>query len=330
MNKISDKTTHLNSTCKICDNDKDNTVYSAKEMMYGFRDEFHYFQCQQCECLQIGEFPENISKYYPENYYSFNEYDGKKFKGLSGSIKRKKYASLITGSKSKQRIMRMFSGNGNYTIFQGLDVDKNTKILDVGCGNGKSFLYPLAEIGFRNIRGCDPYLKKSLSYENGLQIDKSNLFDIKGQWKIITYHHSFEHVPDPKEQMKKVYELLEPGGVCILRVPTVSSYAWEHYRTNWAQLDAPRHYFLHSQKSMKMLGDLSNLELYKNSYDSTHFQFTGSEKYINDTALSKPRPKGLVNLIQRKMKKTQFKKKAKLLNKEGRGDQAAFFFRKKA
>lgn len=314
--------------CRICNNCENNTQFTVREMMFGFRDEFLYFQCNKCDCLQIGEFPDDISKYYPDNYYSFGGYIGKKFKGFSGIIKRKQYSLLVTGSKFYQRVMGLFSGNNDYYIFQGLNINKNTRILDVGCGNGKNFLYPLAEIGFKNLQGCDPFLETSLSYDNGLQVDNSNIFEIKGTWDIITYHHSFEHIPDPLEHMKKVYDLLEPGGVCIVRIPTVSSFAWEHYGINWVQLDAPRHFFLHSIKSMQLLGEQSKLELYQKVYDSNYFQFAGSEKYINDTPLRTPRPKGFMHMIRRKIKKQEYHKKAELLNKENKGDQAAFFFRK--
>lgn len=316
------------TVCKICNNSENNTQFNTREMMFGFRDEFLYFQCNNCNCLQIDEFPNDISKYYPENYYSFGAYKGKTFKGLSGIIKRKQYSLLITGSKVSQKVMSLFSGNDSYYIFQGLNINKNTKILDVGCGNGRSFLYPLAEIGFNNLQGCDPYLETSLSYDNGLHIDNSNIFEIKGTWDIITYHHSFEHIPDPLEHMKKVYDLLKPGGVCIVRIPTVSSFAWKHYGINWVQLDAPRHFFLHSIESMQMLGEQSKLELYQTVYDSNYFQFSGSEKYINDTPLRTPRPKGFMNMIRRKIKKRKYQNKAELLNNENKGDQAAFFFRK--
>ena len=40
-------------------------------MMFGFADEFEYFECSNCGCLQIMEFPENIGKYYPSKYYSY-------------------------------------------------------------------------------------------------------------------------------------------------------------------------------------------------------------------------------------------------------------------
>jgi hypothetical protein len=56
--------------CRICGNIKDNKEYIIKEMHFGFGEEFTYFQCKKCGCLQIKNIPDNLSKYYPSNYYS--------------------------------------------------------------------------------------------------------------------------------------------------------------------------------------------------------------------------------------------------------------------
>jgi SAM-dependent methyltransferase len=311
--------------CRICGNTEDNTSYEAREMMYGLREMFSYFQCGNCECLQIVKYPEDMTTYYPCGYYSFSKYDGKKFNGPNGEIKKFQYKNSVLGSKLFKRLF----GIKEYEILDGLDVHKNTRILDVGCGNGRNFLYPLAEVGFKNLLGCDPFLPESIRYCNGLTIETSDIFDIEGSWDIITYHHAFEHLPNPKENLKKVYDLLAEDGVCILRIPTVSSYAWEHYRTHWVQLDAPRHFFLHSVESIEILAESMNMKLEKMIYDSNHFQFIGSEKYIKDIPLSVTKKKGLWASLKRAITKSNYQRKAHRLNKSGRGDQAAFFLRKK-
>ena len=278
-----------NYSCRICGNTENNTSYTVREMMYGLRETFPYFQCGNCKCLQIVGYPEDMTAYYPDDYYSFSKYDGNKFKGPKGRIKIFQYKNSVLGNVWFKSLF----GIKEYKIFDGLDVHRNTRILDVGCGNGRNFLYPLAEVGFKNLLGCDPFLSGTIRYSNNLTIERSDIFDIDGSWDIITYHHAFEHLPNPKENLEKIFGLLAEDGVCILRIPTVSSYAWEHYGTHWVQLDAPRHFFLHSVESIEILADLAHMKLEKVVYDSNHFQFIGSEKYIKDIPLSVKKKTGL-------------------------------------
>ena len=60
--------------CKICLETHNNRLISVKEMQLGTREQFEYFQCKNCECLQIKNPPENLDKYYPSDYYSYNLY----------------------------------------------------------------------------------------------------------------------------------------------------------------------------------------------------------------------------------------------------------------
>lgn len=317
------------NSCRICGNTEDNTKYTAREMMYGSRKEFGYFQCDSCDCLQIETIPENMEQYYPEDYYSFDKYDGKKFEGFKGAIKKSQYkAAALSGSCYQKTLGRLF-GKKEYDIFNDLEVTQTTRILDVGCGNGRNFLYPLAEVGFTNVSGCDPYLEETIAYDNGLTIENVSVVDMEGNYEIITYHHAFEHLERPFLNLEKVYELLTHNGVCIIRIPTVSSHAWQHYGTDWVQLDAPRHFFLHSIKSMEILAQKTGFEIYNVEFDSTHFQFTGSEKYQNDIPLSDPKSKGFLNSIQRKYEEYNYGLQANRLNKDDFGDQAAFYLRKK-
>ena len=59
-----------NFTCKICGEKCIVAAYKVKEMYFGTKDEFTYYECGDCGCLQISVFPENVASYYPENYYS--------------------------------------------------------------------------------------------------------------------------------------------------------------------------------------------------------------------------------------------------------------------
>lgn len=297
-------------------------------MMFGFRDPFVYFECDNCECLQISDFPENMSRYYPDNYYSLSGGDEIKYKGFRKLFRLLTLNAWVFDDKWYHPFLQKFYTPVSLRVLKGLGITADTRILDVGCGNGKKFLYPLAELGKKNIAGCDPFLEKDIIYANGLGIRKGDIFDMEGSWDIITYHHVFEHVPDPLHNLKKANQLLSGGGICILRMPTVSSYAWKYYGINWVQLDAPRHFYLHSLKSIEWLARQAGFSLLKTEYDSTYKQFSDSEAYIADKPLRAPRPKGILSFVRRKIRKHRHQRLAAKMNVQKMGDQAAFFLKK--
>ena len=210
-----------------------------------------------------------------------------------------------------------------------MHVHRGTSLLDVGCGAGQ-LLYTMRERGMEKVLGVDPYIAHDLRYENGLTISKGSVHNQEGQWDVIMFNHSFEHMADPLPTLQAVYRLLKPGGQCMIRIPTVSSYAWEQYRENWVQLDAPRHFFLHSRESVELLATQAGLSLEEVVYDSTGFQFWASEQYVRDIPLHDPRSYGTnpsVSIFS-KAQIRAWNKQAVELNKQGRGDAAAFYLRK--
>jgi hypothetical protein len=124
--------------------------------------------------------------------------------------------------------------------------------------------------------------------------------------------------------LEVVANLLAPEGRCVIRIPIVPCYAWNHYETNWVQLDAPRHFFLHSVTSMNILTAKAGLDIYKVDYDSTDLQFKGSELYSKDIPLMAGRSKTSIFSMR---EKRAFKKHAKELNENKQGDQAVFYLK---
>ena len=313
--------------CRIC-NHSEGKHYNAIEMMFGMKDSFAYFECDNCGCLQIKEFPDNMGRYYPANYYSFSTVGNS-----SGFIKkiikklRDKYA--ITGKGITGRLLYPYFPNESLKILSAVEVKKGSSILDIGCGDGV-LLKTLNSIGYKNLLGADPFLEQDIVYEDGLKIVKKFIYEVKGKWDIIMFHHAFEHIPNPAETLKTISEMLNPDGRCIIRIPTVSSYAWNHYGVKWVQLDAPRHFFLHSLKSMELLAQEAGLSIEKTIYDSTDFQFWGSEQYLKDIPLFDDRSYGVNpdKSIFSPQDIKGFRKKAAELNAANNGDSCGFILKK--
>ncbi len=312
--------------CRICGNEHGNQTYSVKEMMFGYGDVFQYFQCASCSCLQIADIPVSLSKYYPDNYYSYQP------RSVQSSMNnfliglRNNYAVLGIGYIG--RLLYAIRPLEEYRFLYRLSVSRDTSILDIGCGAGTLLCY-LRELGFRNLLGIDPFSAQDIEYHNGLRIKKGDIDSVEGKWDLVMFNHSFEHVPDPAETMQRAADLLTPGGHMIIRIPTVSSYAWKHYAVNWVQLDAPRHLYLHSVDSMIIMANQTGLDLHSVIYDSSAFQFWGSEQYIAGIPLRDQRSYSVnpKESIFSRHDISIFDKRAKKLNKAEQGDQAVFYLR---
>lgn len=76
--------------CRICQNEEGNISFELTEMMYGLRDEFKYFQCSACECIQIVSPPVDMNKYYPGDYYSYTQ-----IKQLKGRVCSNSYSAGV-------------------------------------------------------------------------------------------------------------------------------------------------------------------------------------------------------------------------------------------
>lgn len=323
----------MSLSCRICQNTENNRIHIAREMMFGMRDEFEYLECGKCGTIQIVEVPD-LSKYYPEDYYSFDQ-NGKP--EVSGNFKdraavfvsklRLKYGRnhddlKIPGYHSRSEIYsRIFDFGCNAGWVFDVTADPDIRILDFGCGSGK-LLNTLSYFGYRNLTGIDAFIKTSITRPNGVRIIKGSLQDIDGEFDLIMFHHSFEHLPDPLETLIRAKDLLSDRGLCMIRIPLVN-YAWGKYGVNWVALDPPRHLFLFTEKSFSMLVEQAGFSIENVVFDSSDFQFRASEQYKKNVPLNMG--KGRIFSYAQILK---WKWEAARLNSEGRGDQACFYLRK--
>lgn len=289
--------------------------------MFGTGDVFHYVQCAECECLQLVDPPTDWSRYYPDGYYAFGLPPERA--GIRKYLRLLRNAGTFTGQPPHGRLLAMampYPIHGAENWFRCIANTRALRILDVGCGTGM-VVRDLAEIGFTSVLGVDPYIAADIEYPFGARVRKAFVHEIEGSFDLIMLHHSLEHISDQLATMQAIAARLSDDGWCIIRVPTVSSWAWEYYRENWIQLDAPRHFFLHSFKSLERLGAASGLELVQANYDSTELQLTGSELYRRGVPLTE------LATSYTRAERRRFRRRAEELNSQRRGDQIVCYFR---
>lgn len=124
----------MSSLCKICGNENNTEVYILKEMMFGSLDEFEYFKCGFCGCLQINQFIQDINKYYPPNYLSFAK-PAQSF--LKKYLLKKRDIFSLTGKGLIGKYLSKKFGHPDFFLwYSQTNLNKADSILDVGCGGG--------------------------------------------------------------------------------------------------------------------------------------------------------------------------------------------------
>jgi hypothetical protein len=154
----------------MCNNGR-GEIHHVREMMFGFRDVFEYFECSGSGCLQLIDPPADMRRYYPaDSYYSFDstpvppsQEEPPSGRGPVGCARRwfairLRAAVLFESQGIFERLARLrheswqtsVSGWASYLRYYTAESPRHslrTRILDVGCGTG-ALLSSLARYGF--------------------------------------------------------------------------------------------------------------------------------------------------------------------------------------
>ena len=244
--------------CIICNESSRKFEIQVENRDFKPYREFLYFQCENCETLQLDLQNDEPLYFYPKNYYSF--------------IRQKPILIRMLKKRIDEYAFRQSGLMGGFLakFFPSTDVeavraayddgrhDEYTSVLDIGSGSGW-LLERLEHLGFKNLTGIDPYIDSDISRGKHVNVYKMQLKEVKGIYDLVISNHSFEHMTDPVLAIGYIKNLLSKKGCAIIRTPVFPNRIWEIYRENWCAIDAPRHIFIPSIKAMKLLAEWSGL-----------------------------------------------------------------------
>jgi len=308
--------------CRLCGAPVSSS-FTAREMMHGTREIFAYIECPNCGCVQIAEIPDDLARFYPRDYYSFQLRAPSLARRMKNSAGRALIGLGNLAPPLSHVLRRRFQRLSLFFLYEeATHRNRDAAILDVGSGAGE-LLKDLVDIGYRNLLGIDRFIQENVCYRGRVLVEASDIFQVAGRRDVVTFHHSLEHMPEQTAVLSRARAILNANGRVIVRIPIVGGEAWELYRAQWVQLDPPRHLYLHSLKSLALVAEQAGLRIARLDYDTTGFQFWGSELYRRDIPLNDRRSPacGETNSVFTAAEMAAFERKARQANARGRGDQ---------
>ena len=241
--------------CPYCQATERTLAYKDVQdwSFYGAPGKWRYWNCSNCEALYLNPRPieASIGKAYA-TYYTHSAGGSSLLQNIKTRLKNECYyhwrqADISPRFKVPSPLAFLFSPfkkfiNLPFELEKLVNLPKG-KLLDVGCGSGKSLLVA-KQLGW-DVTGLeiDPSAVKA-AREQGLNIvegDFRQLKHLKNQFDCIICSHVLEHVHFPLELLTLLTEALRPQGAVLLSLPNASSHVRAEFGANWRGLEAPRH-----------------------------------------------------------------------------------------
>jgi 2-polyprenyl-3-methyl-5-hydroxy-6-metoxy-1,4-benzoquinol methylase len=321
--------------CPACASVGGHAAIELREMMFGTREAFEYRVCSTCGSAWQPRPPTDLAPYYPARYFAAGEAHSAPGSAATRALRRRSVSPILWGRRRRlSGIAERIAGVPEQTDLYarllrqwGIRSFQN-RILDVGCGLVPARLCALRQLGFEHLRGVDAYVPRS-TVHHGIHVDRRDASEIAGSYDVVMYHHSFEHLRDPRGALHATIRLLRPGGRILIRTPIMGSWFWREYGLDWWELDAPRHLVIFSAKGLTRLAHDVGLEVVHAYRDSSAIEFIGSEQYRRDLAMYEPgswfvdQDPAVVSPEDMQA----FGERARVLNAEGDGGRGGFLLR---
>jgi len=225
--------------CKICQKNQnfEHVVDIPNQRPIDFKDQkfFSYSKCPICSYYLLDPI---IDQKDIEKIYQKEEY----YQNLAESPKSTLLNSLFQ--------FKIFSSNQDFTK---QFLNKQEKLLDIGCGNGQ-FLQSLTDQGY-DVYGIDPYpvavqnTKKRIGDQKVFSGYVKDLEKIEQKFDVITMWHVLEHVQDPLQDLRIIYKSLNDNGKIIFEVPNADSQAFKIFGPDYNYNMVPEHIQYFNPKS---------------------------------------------------------------------------------
>jgi 2-polyprenyl-3-methyl-5-hydroxy-6-metoxy-1,4-benzoquinol methylase len=231
--------------CPLCDSPRKRFLHKVWEHEYDNTtdDRFNMVECLECGASYLDPRPADseLGTIYPPNYYS-NVLEGQSNADLAEA--KKGVFHRLSLWMFKRRIN---------PVSRHVRWAPETKWLDIGCGFGMALESMYQIHGARGV-GVDMSERAvSICRQRGFEAHAVKIEDFTAppgmRFHFIHSSHLIEHVASPLSYLRKVYDLLEPGGVTVFITPNTTTWEARVFGRHWGGLHVPRHWVLFNAAS---------------------------------------------------------------------------------
>lgn len=165
------------------------------------------------------------------------------------------------------------------------------QLLDVGAGSG-AFLHAMRTLLPQwSVAGVEPDARAAAAARRtGAHVIQATLetAPLDGtMWDAITLWNVLEHLPDPLAALRRLRQLLRPGGFIYVTVPLCDSWDARLCGAYWCGWELPRHFYAFDRASLWRLIDAAGLTLYRSAcLVGGEYHFTESLRLLIDARVN--------------------------------------------
>jgi SAM-dependent methyltransferase len=283
--------------CPLCGSESYRSVTKVVDFTYGVPGSFHVVRCKGCSHIYLNPRPTlaSILDCYPTEYapYRNNQLAKRGNHNAEGELHTlsrgptpgpdqpktgSESAGLHRGWKRVPRAIMRWLWQENATLVPN-PPREGSRMLEVGCAHG-GFLLEAQQAGWQ-AEGVEPSAEAAgIARQRGFSVHEGFLDDLPTEereiYDWVAFWMVFEHVPNPREFLQQVHDLLRPSGVITLSVPNAATWERWLFGRHWLGYDAPRHLQVFTESKLRELLESEGFRHVRVIHQSNTRYWTGS------------------------------------------------------
>lgn len=207
----------LRQQCRFC-NGRGRNLFRAFDENRRVTDScFEYFKCESCSAVFLSEVPQDLSRYYQDEYYDV----------------------------PTVRQLEVIAAKDDTKVQTLLRFIRRGRLLEIGPAFGV-FAWQAKQAGFEvdvieMDERCCAFLSSVVGVNTIRSRDPETAIRELPRHEVIALWHVLEHLPKPLAVLQEAAANLAIGGVLLIAMPNPDSFQFKILQKYWPHLDAPRH-----------------------------------------------------------------------------------------